>query len=387
MGWEEKICQDLDLDLEDLEVADMDLEELICQNMEVADMGWEEQICHDLDTRSFFSSQVNQSRNLFSQGQNELQPEQEQSGVEKEREENLRTIRDIVASGRAAVKSSSAASSAAQEASKAAATAARNAKAALEEMEQLVSMLEDGHKHHQRRSLSSGVEAAKISSDGYINDPRHFDGNVKSKDEAALEEIEQLVNMLEEGHKYHQRRSFSSGVQAVEISSDEHINDPPHFHYSVKTSVEQSKDETAWDASSEQNTKEGGEKEKESVNEKVTQIFSRKGAILDGIEDNSTLKSQPFTRQELEGFDAVNAETNIQVSHSRVLPEAASTIEEEDPSLKSMKDAEESQKAYMACNYPCSVCDIRSKEDESETVFTATHDLHSSMKKGAGEDD
>ena len=148
----------------------------------------EEQICQDLDTRSFLSSRLNQSRHLSDQGrgqgQNELQPELEKSGVEKE-SENLRMIGDIVAAGRAAVRSSLAASSAAQEASNAAATAAKNAKSALEEIEQLVNMLE-GHKPHHWRIVSSGVQAVKISSD----DPPLFDSSVttsveRSKDERA----------------------------------------------------------------------------------------------------------------------------------------------------------------------------------------------------------
>ena len=193
----------------------------------------EEEMCHDLD-RSYFSSQFNQSGHFSGKGQNEIQPEYEKSKVKTE-ESSM--IRDILALGRSAVRSSSAASSAAQEASKAAATAAKNAKAALEEIEQLVNMLE-GHKHHHCRSVSSGVPATKISSD-----------------------------------------------------------DPPQFGDSAKTSVEQSKDEKARDASSkvlncDQKTNESGEKDKGSVQEKVRQIFSRKETILDGIKNLSLQAGQ-----------------------------------------------------------------------------------------------
>ena len=93
------------------EVQSFEQNTTVKTSMEVADMDWEEQLCQDLD-RSYFSPQMNQSRYFSDRGRNDLEPEQEKSGVEKESEE-LRMIGDIVASGRAAVNSSSEASSAA----------------------------------------------------------------------------------------------------------------------------------------------------------------------------------------------------------------------------------------------------------------------------------
>ena len=155
----------------------------ISEPMEVADMDWEtaeeEQLFQDLD-------RSDQSRHFSSKGQNELQSEDEKSEVEKERKDlsvfqnilakedldfssQLNQIQDILAAGKAAARSSAAASSAAQEASIAAAAAAENAKAALEEVEKLVNILE-GHKCHQQMSLKT----TKMSSQKDINGFAHL---------------------------------------------------------------------------------------------------------------------------------------------------------------------------------------------------------------------
>ena len=77
----------------------------------------------------------------------------------KSGEESIR-IRDLLAAAKAAAWAASAASSAAQDASFAAAAAAENAKAALEEVEKLVNILEGGKCHQQmpiQKSISSST--------------------------------------------------------------------------------------------------------------------------------------------------------------------------------------------------------------------------------------
>ena len=220
-------------------------------------MDWEttwtwEQMCQDLD-RSYFSSQFNQSRHFPGKGQNEIEPEYEKSKVETE--ESSMMMRDIVAAGRAAVRSSSAASSAAQEASKAAATAAENAKAALEEVEELVKILE-GHKCHQRTNLPT-----------------------------------------------------------TNMSSQKNINSSTHFDSSTKTFVNKSKYKTVLDISSDPNkcdqkAKESGTKDAvglKSWSQVFKQMFTRKETIVDGIEDS--LSIYPTA---LEGSDSMDAATDGQ---------------------------------------------------------------------------
>ena len=147
----------------------------------------------DLD-RSFFSSQ---SKHFSSKGQHELQPEDE-----KERKDlsvvqdilaeedldfssQLNQIQDILAAGKAAARSSAASSSAAQEASIAAAAAAEKAKAALEEVEKLVNILE-GHKCHQRMSLKT----TKMPSQKDINGFAHLGSRTKTLADESKDETE-----------------------------------------------------------------------------------------------------------------------------------------------------------------------------------------------------
>ena len=166
-------------------------------------MDWEtaeeEQLFQDLD-------RSDQSRHFSSKGQNELQSEDEKSEVEKERKDlsvfqnilakedldfssQLNQIQDILAAGKAAARSSAAASSAAQEASIAAAAAAENAKAALEEVEKLVNILE-GHKCHQQMSLKT----TKMSSQKDINDFAHLGSRTKTSADESKDETEMATS-------------------------------------------------------------------------------------------------------------------------------------------------------------------------------------------------
>ena len=208
-------------------------------------------------------------------------------------------IQDILAAGRAAVRSSAAASSAAQEASIAAAAAAENAN-------------------------------------------------------AALEEVEKLVNILG-GHKCDQWMSFPSTKKNINGST----------HIDKKTLADESKDESAMDASSDpfincddQKAKKSDAKDTVSVKEKVSQIFkqmfSRKETIIDGMEENRTVDSPRIRKtehvgknDESQGFASVDAANSIQAPHS--VPEAETsliTIEEDGNSLKSIKTTEACPKGY-----------------------------------------
>ena len=131
----------------------------------------EKQLCQDLP-RSNFLSKLNQSRHFSGKGQKELQQEYEKP------EEESSMIQDILAAGKAAARSSAAASSAAQEASIAAAAAAENAKAALEEVEKLVNILE-GHKC---------LKTTRMSSQKDINSFTHLDEN-KDETETSSDPI------------------------------------------------------------------------------------------------------------------------------------------------------------------------------------------------------
>ena len=96
-----------------------------------------------------------------------------------------------------------------------------------------------------------------------------------------------------------------------------------------------------------QETTESGEKV--GVKEEVSQIFSQNETILDGIEDTRTITSPPIHKSESEGFESVDAATNIQAFYIEAVSEAKSsltTIEEDDTSLKSLDNVEGCQKAY-----------------------------------------
>ena len=255
-------------------------------------MDWEtteeEQMCQDLD-KFYFSSQSNQSRNFSDRGRNDSQ-----SGVEKERREEL--IGDIVAAGRAAVRSSAAASSAAQEASElekseaeketrmigdileagraavksSAASSAAQDYTELEksEVEKELMMIRDivaAGRAAVRSSLaaSSAAQEASLAAATAAQDAK-----------TALEEVEKLMKILD-GHKCHQQMSFPTTKMS---DSQKDVNCSAHFDSSTKTLTDRSDDEAALEVSSnpincDQKAKNSGAKDTISVKEKVTQIF------------------------------------------------------------------------------------------------------------------